>query len=367
MLRYLSLLCTILLPRVCIALSHPKPKLDLLILGLGRVGSEVASSLLAQQAFDIDVIGTVLPEDLPKKDGIQTIAFCPEKLQTILPKCSHVLVTIPPPTISPTHTPDHTTTDDLHVLEQVYDNVVQLLPESSWIGILSTTGVYGHHGPRTWVNEDAALLCHEGTSASAFRDLETQWQQRVEKSDRHHNLAIFRCAGIYGSDSSALHTVYKRGLAAAAVPPKPSSGITNRIHVKDLARAVIAAMTRQCTGSTDDDEEDNNNKTKQRSVSVYNLADDLPESRDTVMTYAAQLLESINVTVPTRNNSNRSNITTSSATPSSTRRTQRRSTELKLVSNSRMKKELLAEEGLLYPTYVEGLQAILTLPDMPWS
>ena len=385
-----------------LALSTTKPK-NLLILGFGRVGSEVASLLQENKqhqdkilpVFD-KIIGTfqseedfVLNNNLVQ-DDIQKIPFCPDALQKVLPHCSHVLVTIPPPIErKPSSAIDENVNDNNDILEQVYDRVVQWLPKKSWIGIISTTGVYGHHDGK-WVDEYAPLLCQEGTIASAFRDMEHRWQQRVatmgkSNSKCHHSLYIFRCAGIYGPNSSALHTLYKRGRSDSAIQPvsstslilgnknrtntasipnstkTPKKGITNRIHIKDIARAVVAAMARQpnVNGTCTSYNTNLNNKTQQ-SCFVYNLADDRPEARDVVMNFAYRLFEAANITLPAKSESN------NESTIPSSRRTRRRSAELKLVRNARMKSELLPEEGLLYPSYVEGLRAILVLPGMPW-
>ena len=48
----------------------------------------------------------------------------------------------------------------------------------------------------------------------------------------------------------------------------------------------------------------------------------------------------------------------------SSARSSRRGTEVKLVSNARMKQELIFE--LTYPTYSEGLNAIFLDPASPW-
>ena len=413
MYRLVWILWTTLLPRVSIiyalALSTPTKPKNLLILGFGRVGSEVASLLRENQhqrdnihpIFD-KIIGTLQSEedsvlkncnDIAAYD-IQKIPFCSDALQTVLPHCSHVLVTIPPPIKrNPRSKINDNDNENNDLLEQVYDIVVRWLPKKSWIGIISTTGVYGHQDGK-WVDEDAPLLCQEGTSASAFRDMEHRWQQRVatmttegkSNSNSRHKLYIFRCAGIYGPESSALHTLYKRGRSepaikttssislvlgnknqtnSAAIPSNTTttkSGLTNRIHIKDISRAVVAAMVRQpnANGTYTTHENDLNNKT-QRSCFVYNLADDRPEARDVVMKYAAHLFEAANITIPAESESNNS-----ASTPSSSRRARRRSAELKLVNNARMKKELMSDEGFLYPSYVEGLRAILALPDMPW-
>jgi hypothetical protein len=162
--------------------------------------------------------------------------------------------------------------------------------------------------------------------------------------------------------------------------------ITNRIHVDDLAAAIFAAMTQQHVSITNDNTtrptattiatEDTTTTT---TIKVYNLADDLPESRTVVMQYATQLLLSLrsNTTNYTDNynyNNNSSSelnhiairqssiATTQSG--NSTARDQRRRTDQKRINNTKMKQELLPQ--LKFPTYKEGLQHILNDRNNPW-
>jgi nucleoside-diphosphate-sugar epimerase len=59
-------------------------------------------------------------------------------------------------------------------------------------------------------------------------------------SDAHSNVCRFRCAGLYGPDRSALHTLWRQG--PAVVRGDASSSVTNRIHEHDVARAIVSAM-----------------------------------------------------------------------------------------------------------------------------
>jgi hypothetical protein len=93
-----------------------------------------------------------------------------------------------------------------------------------------------------------------------------------------------------------------------------------------------------------------------RRTGIYNLSDDVPESRYLVMSYAVKLFKSINVDPPTSDSASPAN------PPSS--RSVRRGIELKKVSNRRMKKELIAE--LKYPSYREGLLSILQDKSNSW-
>ena len=113
---------------------------------------------------------------------------------------------------------------------------------------------------------------------------------------------------------------------------------------------------------------------------IYNLADDLPETRSVVLDYAYKILSDHGFINTERNYDNQegknvdSSISENGSLPanSSKRRLSRRQRERKLVSNDRMKSELLSstpgkDEGLKYPTYKEGLDAILMDASTPWQ
>ena len=327
----------------------------LLILGLGRVGLE-CGLLATQRLSSLDaVIGTVRSASKIHEDGIQRIPFQDISIvQEHLKKVTHVLWTIPLPKERDEH------------LEQLLDLV--LLQQSSthsdnyleWIGFVSTTGVYGNHNG-AHVTEDSSLLCTPDSNANLYRQVE---QRFIEVGGQ-----IFRCAGIYDSTRSALHTVYKTGKRPSIPPSKKAMGAldssfpTNRIHTHDIARAIVASMNRQ---SSDDAE--------RRPSRIYNLADDEPEERSVVLQYAADLLQSIGVelmTVVVEDDDDDNDYKSSSqqqSVESLTKRQRRRLSDRKLVSNQRMKSELLLEDAgdLTYPSYREGLTAILNDSRTPW-
>jgi hypothetical protein len=313
------LLC--LLSRVA-ALSSTNSGSRLLVVGLGRVGTDCA--MMALDHFD-QVYGTVrnLDSASMKQDGIERVLFDPEALEPIYQKCTHVLITVPQP-----KQPDPN-------LNRLFSSMQSNLPSDTWIGLVSTTGVYGNHDG-AWVDEDSPLLSKEGSNAALYISYENEWKQSADA--RGQRLRIFRSAGIYDFSRSALHTVYKGGFAK---PLQETNDVTNRIHSLDIARAVLASMNK----------EDNDIPFR-----MYNLADNSPESRAVVMERAAELLQSIGVTVkePTK------------PTDTTSTRGRRRLLDRKLVSNQRMREELMPD-GLLFPTYREGLEAILQEPTSPWQ
>ena len=236
-----------------------------------------------------------------------------------------------------------------------YDKILQRYIMSTtkspaWIGVISTTGVYGDHNGQ-WVDELSKCLCSEDSSAADY----LRWEQLWQNFGREHSsrVAIFRCAGIYGSTRSSLHTLYKRGAmspknqVSAPSSSSPSLSITNRIHEDDLTASVVASML---INMADAHECTTNN------VEIYNLSDNLPESRQVVFDYAKQLFASRNITIPAQ-----------STTPpqKANKRSVRRRQEVKRVCNQKMRSQLLSE--LKFPTYKEGLAHILDQPSTPWS
>lgn len=371
------------------ALTNPSPSLrlekgcsenKLLILGLGRVGLQVADLALDKELTE--VFGTVKESSLQKfndegdlgSNRIVRIPFDPISVRKNLFGCeeeghsvgaaSHVLFTIP---LS-------------REAEPVMDSVLKELRAwweseksdigggypSKTLGILSTTGVYGNHEGKV-VDESSELLCEENSNAELYRQFEDDWIS-LSAGRAHNRLRIFRCAGIYDSSRSALHTLYKNlesGKLTDPIPkfsssPPTTGSKTNRVHSIDLARGVLASMF------------DEDIKVENSAVRIYNLADNLPEYRSIVLSYAQELLASLGIDQNSFKDDNEAKKSTeqTSATllsRSSTTRQRRRERESKLVCNKRMRDELLREDGLLFPTYREGLRAIFEDPNTPWK
>lgn len=311
---------------------------DLLILGLGRVGLEVArQALVATKTFG-RICGTVRRRHGDDVCGIARILLLENNMDEIRKtarSCSHILITIPP------------SKDEAESIatECTFQSIVEELPVSCWIGILSTTGVYGNHNG-TWVSEETACDPASSITASRYLAYEDAWKERAARCS---SLRVFRCAGIYGPDQSALHTVFKIGLPRRSTEADASQDVTNRIHVHDLAAAILASM--QQHGNDDE----RNGGDCCHSI-YYNLADDLPESRTVVMDFAAQLLQSVGVPIAPEA-APVENIVGS--------RARRRQSDQKRVSNRKMKRELLVDT-LKYPTYKEGLAEILLDRKNPW-
>jgi nucleoside-diphosphate-sugar epimerase len=195
------------------------------------------------------------------------------------------------------------------------DDLLRLAGSLSWAGYLSTTGVYGDRSGE-WVDETSALA---PTTARGERRLaaEAAWQ------DLGLPLHIFRLAGIYGPGRNQLISLLD-GTAKRIVK---AGQVFSRIHVDDIAGILAASIVRPNPGQ------------------IYNVCDDEPCPPQDVVAFAANLL---NIPAPPA-------IPFDAAGLSPMARTFY--AESKRVSNRRIKEELSYK--LIYPTYREGLTALL--------
>jgi len=125
---------------------------------------------------------------------------------------------------------------------------------------LSTIGVYGDHGGG-WVDESTppqATLDRARLRVAA----EQAWTDVA-----HGNAAILRLAGIYGPGRNALATL-RAGTARRIIKP---GQVFNRIHVEDIASAIMAAIGHGSGGT-------------------WNVCDDEPAPPQDVIAYAAKLM-----------------------------------------------------------------------------
>jgi nucleoside-diphosphate-sugar epimerase len=190
-----------------------------------------------------------------------------------------------------------------------------------WAGYLSTTGVYGDRAGG-WVDEATAPAPGQPRSQ---RRLFTEEAWRAAAMGRFA-LDIFRVAGIYGPGRSAFDDL-RAGHARRTHKPGHAFG---RIHVEDIAAAVLAAMARP-----------------PEAARVLNLTDDLPAESAEVVEYAAQLL---GVAPPPL-------LDYAAAAPGMSEMARSFWAENRRVANTATKAALSLEWR--YPTYREGLAAIL--------
>ena len=150
---------------------------------------------------------------------------------------------------------------------------------------------------------------------------ENAWRAFAE--EQGPRLVIFRLPGIYGPGRSAIDQV-RSGRAQRIFK---AGQVFSRMHVEDIAAAVEASLNRPQAGA------------------LFNLADDEPAPPQDVVDYACRLL---GVPSPPL-------IPIEEAALSDMARSFY--ADNKRVSNALMKRALGV--GLLYPTYREGLRAIL--------
>ena len=278
------------------------------------------------------------------------------------PPVTHLISTIPP-------VADFSQDPVLEFYEETLNqlNKRQKQGENLWLGYLSTTGVYGDH-QGAWVDEESELRAVDGSRAYYRIGAERRWLDDVMEGGE---VCVFRLAGIYGPGRSVLETVKKEMAAKKRItetgtetktktetetesqeqPQTPN--FVNRIHVADIAAAVIASMRLSAHTSS--------SRAAQASGArnIYNLCDDLPAPREDALRVARALLSS-SMPMDRREEVGMS----SNEAARSERRQQRRQRENKRVSNSRAKSSLLFEGGefegtrLRFPTYVEGLEAL---------
>ena len=189
----------------------------------------------------------------------------------------------------------------------------------TWMGYLSTTGVYGDRAG-DWVDETSPLR-PSGERGRRRCEAEAAWLGLW----RQHGVPVhlFRLAAIYGPGRSALDHV--RSGAARRID-KPGQ-IFSRIHVEDIATVLEASMARPRPGT------------------VYNVCDDMPAAPQTVIAFACALL---GVEPPPLVPFDQADLSPMARSFYD---------DNKRVDNARMKRELGVR--LRYPDYMAGLRALM--------
>jgi nucleoside-diphosphate-sugar epimerase len=278
--------------------------------GLGFSAQALAERLASRGWY---VAGTTRDHSNVEKlraQGYTVASFAGEshspELVALLQGTTHLLHSIPPGPIG-----------DLVFAH--YRDEFAAIPTLEWMGYLSTVGVYGDQEER-WVDETTPP---QPNSASLVARLaaEKAWLEFGEAIGRP--VQIFRLAGIYGPGRN----VFDKLRDGTAQRVKKNGQVFSRVHVEDIAAVLEASMGRPRPGA------------------IYNVADDEPAAPDRVVAYAADLL---GVPAPPE-------IPFEKADLSSTARSFYEGS--RRVRNSLIKSELGIT--LLYPTYREGLAALL--------
>jgi len=199
------------------------------------------------------------------------------------------------------------------------DAIATRRKQFQWIGYLSTNGVYGDHDG-AWVDEESEL---RGTSPRSERRIAAEKAWLTFADEIGLPLIVFRLPGIYGRGRSAIDTV-REGRAKRIYK---EGQVFSRMHVDDIARALAASLETQTP------------------YRIFNLADDEPAPPQDVIAYACALLGLDPPPLIPIEDADLSEMAKSFYADN------------KRVSNRRMKDALAVT--LKYPTYREGLKAIL--------
>jgi nucleoside-diphosphate-sugar epimerase len=269
----------------------------LLIFGLGYSGSAIAD---AARRAGFEVTGTL------RAGGSGTIRF--DQAAQAVQSASHIVTTVGPD-------------GDIDPVLALYAGAIAAAPELRWIGYLSTTGVYGNRDGG-WVTEDTPPAPTQPRGQRRVQ-IEDAWAS----FDGNRAVDIFRLAGIYGPGRSALDDV-RAGRARRLIKPGHQFG---RIHRDDIAQAVVAAMRQD----------------RPPGRRVLNLADDEPAESALVVAEAAALL---GAPPPPQ-------VDFADALPTMSPMARSFWAENRKVSSEKTKAALGID--WLYPTYREGLRAIL--------
>jgi nucleoside-diphosphate-sugar epimerase len=269
----------------------------LLIFGLGYTGTAIAQAA-AKAGFS--VTGTT------RAGAPGSIPF--DTAETAIASATHLLTTA-----APDQSGDP-------VLAR-YATAIAAAPNLRWIGYLSSTVVYGNRDGN-WADEDTPPAPSQARGQRRI-DAEDAWTRFADR----RAVDVFRLAGIYGPGRSAFDDL-RAGSARRMSKPGHQFG---RIHRDDIARAVIAAMNQDRPGGR----------------RVLNLADDEPSESAAVITEAAALF---GVTPPPE-------VAFADALPTMSPMARSFWAENRKVANAKTKAALKIE--WLYPTYREGLRAIL--------
>lgn len=217
----------------------------LLSIGHGYSASALAPSLLAR---GWQVLGTTRrPQACAQiaASGVTPVLWGPQVAAEIA-QASHILISVAPEAgADPT----------LAAFGAVF-----AAAQPQWVGYLSTTAVYGDHAG-AWVDEQTPLTPSTARGEARVA-AEAAWQATGLPLD------IFRLAGIYGPGRGPFEKV-RDGTARRILKP---GQVFSRIHVDDIAGAVLASILRSEPGQ------------------AYNLCDDDPAPPEDVLSYAAQLL-----------------------------------------------------------------------------
>ena len=224
----------------------------LLSFGHGYSARALSGLLLPQGWRIIGTTRSAAKAAALEAEGAEPLIWPGADLTAALDSATHLLVSAGPDQ------------DGDPVLGALRRQIADAAPHLSWVGYLSTTGVYGDH-QGGWVDEDTALT--PSTRRGKLRmQAETDWQDLATETGLP--LHIFRLAGIYGPGRGPFAKV-RDGTARRIIKP---GQVFSRIHVDDIAQVLAASIAQPNPGA------------------IYNLCDDDPAPPEDVIAHAAELL-----------------------------------------------------------------------------
>ncbi|MCA0994038.1 SDR family oxidoreductase [Alloyangia pacifica] len=276
----------------------------LLTLGHGYCACALSRRLQAQGWRILGTHRDPSKADDLRAQGVEPVLWERSALEAALAEARHVLVSA-----GPREGGDP-------ALAEIGPAIKARAADLTWVGYLSTTGVYGDHGGG-WVDE-ATPLTPSTARGKARKQAEEAWQA-MDGLPLH----IFRLAGIYGPGRGPFEKV-RQGTARRIIKP---GQVFSRIHVEDIAQVLEASIRQPRPGA------------------IYNLCDDDPAPPEDVLLHAAELL---GLAPPPAVNFDEADMSPMARSFYA---------ENKRVRNDRIKQELGIE--LLYPDYRSGLAALL--------
>ncbi|MBL9049544.1 MAG: SDR family oxidoreductase [Tabrizicola sp.] len=273
----------------------------LLSLGHGYSARALAKHLVPQGWRVIGTTRNPAKAEVFRAEGVEPLLW-PGDLQAALAEATHILCSAAP--------------------DAAGDPFLRAVPgiaqsRATWVGYLSTTGVYGDH-QGGWVDETTPLT---PVSDRGRQRVLAEGQWLATGLPVH----IFRLAGIYGPGRGPFEKV-RDGTARRIIKPGQVFG---RIHVDDIAQVLEASIRQPNPGA------------------AYNVCDDNPCPPEEVIAHAARLL---GLPDPPA-------VAFSAIEATMTPMARGFYSESKRVRNDRIKDELGVT--LLYPDYPQGLAALL--------
>ncbi len=229
--------------------------MHLVIFGCGYSGTAIAKAFLAD---GFRVSGTTRSQEKAaalRAQGIETFVFDGETLEPALVdavrSATHLVQSIAPRDAGDP------------VLKLMDERIGDLMPQLTWIGYLSTVGVYGDH-KGNWVGEDVACVPVSGRSKERL-EAEAAWTEIGVRLGIP--AAVLRLSGIYGPGRNAFVNL-ARGTARRLIK---KDQVFNRIRVEDIGASTRFLAECKLGG-------------------IYNVTDDRPGPPQDVIVEAARLM-----------------------------------------------------------------------------